>query len=419
MQKKKMEFETYAHSFQVFPRLGLERISALMECLGHPEKDCRCIHVAGTNGKGSVCFALSSVLSEAGEKVGLYTSPNLVRVNERIRVNGAPISDEDLAGIIGEVQVACEAVLAKTGETPTPFEIWTASAFLYFARQRCTLVVLETGLGGRYDATNVITENELSILTRIDFDHTQHLGNTLSEIASNKCGILKARQAHKTVLSAPQDREAAEEICRQANAIGLTPLFVHPPKAHGFSDLYEMVDYPELGEIKLPFAGMHQIENMTLVIEAAKLLGISPKQIKEGLAKAKHPGRMQVLSAEPLLLYDGGHNPGGITALVQSLIRYKKDVTFTVIFAAMADKDIMPSLSLLAPITKKMLCTTVQNNPRAMTADALTALAQKAGITAESVPTLDKAIQKAKTTPTLICGSLYLYSDLPLSLQIV
>jgi len=419
MQKKKTEFETYAHSFQVFPRLGLERISALMECLGHPEKDCRCIHVAGTNGKGSVCFALSSVLSEAGEEVGLYTSPNLVRVNERIRVNGAPISDEDLAKIIGEVQVACEAVLAKTGETPTPFEIWTASAFLYFARQRCTFVVLETGLGGRYDATNVIDENELSILTRIDFDHTQHLGNTLSEIASNKCGIIKARQAHKTVLSAPQDREAAEEICRRAHSLGIAPIFVQPREAHRFSDLYEVVEYPELGEVKLPFAGVHQIENMTLVIEAAKQLGISPKHIKDGLANAKHPGRMQVLSSEPLLLYDGGHNPGGITALVQSLVRYKKDTKFTVIFAAMADKDIMPSLALLAPITKKMLCTTVQNNPRAMTADALTELAKKAGIAAESVPTLDKAIQKAKATPTLICGSLYLYSDLPTSLQMV
>ena len=411
------EFETYAHSFQVFPRLGLERITALLAHLGNPQNACRCIHIAGTNGKGSVSFALASVLLAQGEKVGLYTSPNLVSVRERIVVAGKPISEEDLARIIREVEVASKAVEAEMHETPTPFEIWTASAFLHFARENCSVVVLETGLGGSFDATNVIQSNLFSILTRIDFDHTAHLGNTLAEITANKCGIFKENQAYKTVLCAPQFPEVKEEISKRAKALGLTPRFVTPLAPGRFSSFYEVIHHPTLGECQLPFAGIHQIENMSLVIEAAELLGVPKDKILEGLKNAKHPGRMEILRNDPILLYDGGHNPNGIAALTASIDRYAKGQKWNIIFAAMADKDITQSLKLLSPFCEKMFCTTVQNNPRAMAADPLCANAQALGITAVSVPTLSQAIALSKDAPTLICGSLYLYADLPKELR--
>ena len=412
-----MKFEKYAHSFQVFPRLGLERISVLLSHLGNPQNRCHAIHIAGTNGKGSVSFALASILKVQGEKVGLYTSPNLVSVRERIQICGQPISEADLAEMIREVEVASKATEAEIGETPTPFEIWTAAAFLYFARENCSVIVLETGLGGRFDATNVISENVLSVLTRIDFDHTAHLGNTLKEITHNKCGIFKANQTHKTVLSAPQFPEAKEEILRQAQALGLTAQFISPPPPLAHQSFYEVVEHPALGKIKLPFAGIHQIENMFLAIEVALLLGVKENAIRQGLAEAKHPARMEILREEPLLLYDGGHNPNGIAALVSSLDRYAKGEKWNVIFAAMADKDIAPSLGLLAPLADKFFCTTVENNPRAMAAETLCANARALGLCAVSVPSLREAIAKASPLPTLICGSLYLYADLPKELR--
>ena len=163
-------FETYAHSFQVFPKLGLSRISALLDALGNPQENLTYLHVAGTNGKGSVSQALYAMLMKSGYKTGLYTSPNLVRLNERIAMDGAYISDSDLAKLIDQVERAALTTKDMLGELPTPFEIWTATAFLYFAQNKCDYVVLETGLGGMYDATNIISKNKLTILTHIDYD---------------------------------------------------------------------------------------------------------------------------------------------------------------------------------------------------------------------------------------------------------
>ena len=190
--RRKNAFKTYANSFQTVSRLGLERETDLLSRLGNPEKNLRCLHIAGTNGKGSVAAYLSAILEKAGYSVGLYTSPNLVRVNERIRVNGEPVGDGDLDRLLGRVGAAAKETEEALHETPTQFEIWTAIAFLYFSEKAVDYVVLETGLGGEFDATNVIPANVAAILTKIDLDHVDYLGNTVEKIARTKSKIVKA-----------------------------------------------------------------------------------------------------------------------------------------------------------------------------------------------------------------------------------
>ncbi|MBP5210001.1 MAG: bifunctional folylpolyglutamate synthase/dihydrofolate synthase, partial [Clostridia bacterium] len=251
------DFEKYAHSFQVFPRLGLERITHLLACLGDPQKDCgRVLHIAGTNGKGSVAVALASVLTAAGFRVGLYTSPNLVRVNERVVLDGAPISDADLSRLISEVEKAARETEAALGEMPTPFEIWTATAFLYFCRQRCDYVVLEVGLGGAFDATNVVGTCEMALLAHIDLDHTAQLGSTVAAVARAKCGIIKDGCRVFSVPQYPDAEAVIRETCREKRA-SLT--FCHPPAPGRREGFFEVADMPLVGLCRLPFAGIHQL----------------------------------------------------------------------------------------------------------------------------------------------------------------
>ncbi len=408
------DFQAYAHSFQVFPKLGLTRIRALLTRLGDPQKTGCYYHVAGTNGKGSVSVALAAMLTAGGRKTGLYTSPNLVRVNERIAVDGTPISDDDLAVLLGEVEAACAAVAKETKETPTPFEIWTAAAFLWFARQKCDAVVLEVGLGGEFDATNVIEHCETAVLTHIDYDHTAQLGTTLAAIAQAKCGIIKPGCR---VLTVPQHPEVMAEIRSACAKKGATLCVCEPPPPARHSGFYEVVDLPGLPETTLPFCGMHQIENCALAVACATQAGLDGTTVRRGLAAARHPGRMELLRRDPPLLYDGGHNPNGISALVASLARYAPGMRFTVIFAAMRDKEIAPSLAMLSEVSEGFIFTSVCKNPRAMTPEELTDRAKEAGICGAAAPSLSAALEAAGNRPTLVCGSLYLYADLPPKLR--
>ena len=419
--RRKDAFKTYANSFQTVSRLGLERETDLLSRLGHPEKDLHCLHIAGTNGKGSVAAYLASILGAGGYSVGLYTSPNLVRVNERIRVNGEPIGDGDLDRLLGRVEEAAKQTEDALHETPTQFEIWTAIAFLYFSEKAVDFVVLETGLGGEYDATNVIPGNVAAILTKIDLDHVEYLGNTVEKIAKTKSKIIKAACETGLVFSAPQFPEAERVIRERAAEVGVKPIFVKVPKPDRFDAIFERFSYrgipltPSLG-------GLHQIENACLAAEVALGLGIvSDESITDGIASAKHPGRLELLSRDPVILYDGGHNPNGITSLCASLDRYFPGREMTVIFACMKDKDIAPSLRLLAEPGRDFIFTTVQDNPRALPADALAEKAAELGITGEVADTLVHAIERAKERGRiiLICGSLYLYADLPKELRSV
>ncbi len=413
------DFHTYANSFQAQPRLSLDRIRALLARLGNPERQLKCIHVAGTNGKGSVVMFLDSILRAARHRVGRYTSPNLVRVNERIVVDDTPIADARLAALFDCIQPHADAVALEAGESVSQFEIWTAAAFLFFAQEACDYVVLEVGMGGEFDATNAIESCVVSVLTRIELDHTAYLGNTPAEIARTKCGIIKDDCLTRTVVSAPQLPEVAEVIREEAQKHGNTPIFVDPPAPKRHYGMHESIFFPGYGDIRVGLSGIHQIENAYVALTVARLLHIDIFPAQCGVTYARHPGRMEVLREKPLLLYDGGHNPNGVTALMASLDRYIGDTPRTCIYACMQDKDFIPCLALLAARPTRFLFTTVQDNPRAMSAEELARRACEAGFDGTAVPTLQEAIDRATLigAPTIICGSLYLYADLPEGLR--
>ena len=328
--------------------------------------------------------------------------------------------DHQGVDVLETVEKAAKETEAALHDTPTQFEIWTAIAFLYFKEKRVNYVVLETGLGGEFDATNVIPGNVAAILTKIDLDHTDYLGDTIEKIAETKSKIVKAACESGCVISAPQDPEAERVIRERAEEVGVTPVFVESPAPDGFFGICERFTYRGI-DLSPSLGGIHQIENACIACETALRLGIEPDRIALGISSAHHPGRLELLSSDPVILYDGGHNPNGITALNESLDRYFPGRGMTVIFACMKDKEIAPSLRLLAEPGRSFLFTTVRNNPRALPAADLAAKAAELGITGEPCDTLAEAIERAKEASKmiLICGSLYLYADLPGELRTI
>ena len=407
-------FAKFANSFQAVTVPGLTRIALLSQKLGSPEKRLRFIHIAGTNGKGSVAAYTASILEKAGFCVGKYTSPNLLSVNERVSVNGTPISDEALKDILSEIEPLSLEVEKETGLAPTQFEIWTAMAFVYFAKKQCDYVVLEVGLGGELDATNVIERNEIAVITRLGLDHTQYLGKTLAEVAKAKCGILKRNSATHTVVTVMQEKEAMRVINEKAEEQGLSVVTVSPTiyDCDGIYERFTLPDFPALTTCGL--SGVHQPENAALAATVAKELGVSYEDILYGIKNAVHPARFELIRKDPTVIFDGGHNPNGIEAAVASLHRYFGKVKKTVIFACMADKEIAPSLALLSEGETEFVFTTVKDNPRAMTASDLLLRAKGDGFDGVAFEELRDAYQYAKEKGdlVLICVSLYLYKDL-------
>lgn len=372
-----MSIKDYALSFQTTSILELEAISDLLEKIGNPQKDLKYIHVTGTNGKGSVCAFLQSALTHAGLKCGKYTSPFVVCQEERISVDGKFIPQETFDALLKRLEPYAEG--------KSPFELWTAAAFLYFKSQNCDIVVLECGMGGKGDATNIIPAPECAILTRIGLDHTEYLGNTLEEITLNKCGIIKDGTKHVVTVE-------------QAT----TPIIAQ--NAKGTFHISKPVDYP------LSLKGEHQKENAGIAYTALKALGIAEEHILYGLSHAKHPARFELFEGNPDIIFDGAHNPNGAEALAKSL----PDVPLTLICAFMADKDIK---GVLEELKKKDIhkratvrCTTVSDNPRAMSSDALCALVTECGFSATAYPTIKDALQNLTQT-TCVFGSLYLYKE--------
>ena len=408
-------FKQYANSFQAKSRLGLESVGALCEKVGNPQKNLRFIHIAGTNGKGSTCAFLQCILTESGLKTGKFISPNMIDVCERISVDGKNISSAEMDMLLDKVEKAALEVECELGAMPTQFEIWTAAAFLYFEKENCDIVVLETGLGGRLDATNIIDAPEMCIITKIDIDHIEYLGGTIEKIAAEKGGIIKKESL---VITTPnQPKESLDILYTIAEEKGAGFIVVPSTKNHSREGMSEVFDLDDLSALKINLAGMHQTENASLAVVAAQKMGIDEKYIREGLIKARNIGRFEKISENPLVIFDGAHNLNGTTALIDALNRYFEGERFSIIYSAMADKDIDASLNLLKENgfcdKAKIFAVSVKDNPRAQTAEKLAEKFNSFGFDAlpcEDIGTAYKTALEEKNT-ILICGSLYLYKD--------
>ncbi len=402
-------FIDYANSFQAVARLELECIKRLCEILGNPQNDLKFIHIAGTNGKGSVCAMLQTALTHAGYKTGKYTSPNLISVCERISIDGVDIANEDLEIIMSKVKSGADIIKEETGAYPTQFELWTAAAFLYFKQQKVDIVVLETGLGGERDATNVIPTPLCSVITPISFDHLSYLGNDIREIAKAKSGIIKGPKGI-TVCSG-QLPEVMEVIEKKAFETNNELIIAKDICSKEISGIYEIFDFEDITDIMCGLGGIHQLENASISITALKKLGIDNTSIKYGIENAKNPARFEMLSKQPLVIFDGAHNLSGAQVLAESLERYFESEKFTFVTAFMEDKDYSSMINLFAPFANRFVASQVPENPRALSAKKLAETIEKSGITASynsSVfAALDNAISDEKI---VICGSLYLYS---------
>ncbi len=411
---KKADFIKYANSFQAVAKLRLESIDKLTNLLGNPQDSLKFIHIAGTNGKGSVCSFLQNILTDAGYVTGKYTSPNMIRVNERITIDNTEISDTDLEKILKTVQKKAELVKAETGELPTQFEIWTAAAFCYFKEKNCDYVVLETGLGGTRDATNIIKNPIITVITKIAKDHTEYLGETLGEIAGEKAGIIKENSMTVTI---PQDDEIIDVLKNTAIKNNNQFIIAEDVTLHTFKNCCEEFDYKELKNLKISLLGTHQAQNASLAIECSKILGIEEEFIRSGLLKAKNVGRLDIITEQPLTIFDGAHNKNGMNALSSSLKRYFPDKDICFIMGFMRDKDIDGAIEELTNngfgSDNEVFTVSVKDNPRSATAEELSGIISKHGFMCIPCENIKIAYEKAKNLGKMIviCGSLYLYKD--------
>ncbi len=403
----------YIHSLLRFgSRPGLERISELMHRLGDPQEKLEIIHVAGTNGKGSTCTFLSNILRAAGKKTGLYISPFVTVFNERIQINGQPIPDGDLAVYTERVKSVVDT-MPDDGCPITEFEFITAVAFLYFFEQGCDAVVLEVGLGGRLDATNVITRSKASVIARIALDHTSILGNTEAEIAFEKCGIVK--NGCPVVTTADNSNEALNVIKKTAKDCGCELKISDRRETEILlADVFGSRFLWQGEEYAVSLSGKHQISNAINAVTAVKVAfpEVILEEIKQGLSTTVFPARCEVISKEPLVILDGSHNPNGTGALADLL--EKSDIkNATAIVGFMADKDVSDAVGLLKGRFKKIITVKVESNSRTMSAEELKTVCE--GICGEVIAaeSYEQAIQMAaESNKIIVFGSLYLAGDI-------
>lgn len=349
--------------------LGLANMEALMARLGNPQDDLKFVHVAGTNGKGSVIAYLYTVLQEAGFRVGRYISPTIYSYRERMECSGKVISREQFARHITRIAEAIEEMTAEGLPHPTPFEIETAAAFLYFAKEHCDLVLLEVGMGGDLDATNIIRTTEIAVITSISMDHTAFLGNSLWEIAQKKAGILKKGALAATVRQEP---EAAEALLQKCEALGLTLTVADGAEAETITENLSGQSFSWQGETyRLSLLGRCQKENAVLALCVLELLekrgyATTLEQRKEGLLNAHWSGRFTVIHEDPLFLVDGAHNPGAARQLAASIEHYFPKKKIYYITGMFRDKDYRSVIETTAPYAEKVLTIAAPDNPRAL-----------------------------------------------------
>ena len=363
--------------------LGLDRMQRILAALDNPHLKFKSIHIAGTNGKGSVCAMLDSILREAGNKVGLFTSPHLFSWEERIKVNGKDIESSKF-----KIQ---NSKIMKLESDLTPFEQITAIAFDYFAEQKVDVAVVEVGMGGRLDATNVITPL-VSVITNIDYDHTEYLGNTLSEIAFEKSGIIK----HKVPVVTAEKKLAALNVIKRTCQEKEACLSVIGPRA----DI----------EARSPLLGPHQRINEAVAVKVAQLLKINKSAIKKGLSKTVWPGRCQIISEDPLILVDGAHNAAGVRALSDTIVHLKIPRPRTLIIGVQGYKDINGIIEILVPLADRIIVTRSSHPQASRPEEIIRRIENKPVILINSVA---EAVEVARGFghPIIVAGSLFVAAE--------
>ena len=415
--KESLEF---IHSRMKFgSRPGMERITALCDAIGNPQDKLKFVHVAGTNGKGSTCNMIAKVLEAAGYKTGLFTSPYIIDFRERMQINSQMIPEAELAKLVTDIKPIVDD-LSKKGIEPTEFEIITAVAFQYFLNNDCDIVVLEVGLGGLLDSTNIIKKSEVSVICSISMDHTAILGDTLLKIAEQKCGIFKEGGR---VVGYPQPDFAVERyIKEQAKKMNCSYMHSELGKIRLLREEIDGSTIIYAGcTFKIPLTGKHQIYNFSTAIAAINTLKqngweISMQQMITGISNVKMPARNEIISQNPLVMIDGGHNPEGVDALCLTIKTFLKDKNIIAVFGMMKDKDYSYCVKNLAPLCARIY-TTTPSNPRALSAKELAAAVKPYCSKVKAVDNCAKAYEKAlkkaeKDDVVLVCGSLYLASDI-------
>lgn len=395
---------------------GLERITALLDAMGHPERKCKFVHVAGTNGKGSTCAMLASIFQAAGYKTGLYTSPFIVEFGERIQVNGQMISNDDICALTEYVKPFAESIF----EQPTEFEMVTAIGFEYFARQQCDIVVCEVGMGGEFDATNVILPPEVTILCNIGLDHTEVLGDTLEKIAATKSGIIKPGCDAVIYREQPSVEAVFEERCKKVGAkLHKANFDSIRLRSHGLEG--QVFDCDGYEALELPLLGDHQLHNAAVVLTAVDALRgrgwkLPEEAVRKGLKDVKWPGRFELLRKDPLFIIDGGHNPQCIEALVKNIDDYLAGRPLTVLTGVLGDKDFHCMYANVAPFAKEFI-TVTPGNPRALDAKDLAKYLATFGKPVTPCETVADgvklAVEHAGRDGVVLCyGSLYMLGDI-------
>jgi len=392
-------------------KLGLERIGILLEALGNPQQACRIVHVAGTNGKGSTCAMIESGLRAAGYRTGLFTSPHLVEPTERIQVGGRPIDAGRFAAAFDQVHACAETLLRqeRIDLHPTYFECVTAMAMVVFRECGVEFAVLEVGLGGRLDATNVVTP-ELCVVTPVDFDHEAYLGKSLESIAGEKAGILKPGVR---AVFARQRAEAGGVLEARAAALGVAV-------THSFDVAISGVTLHARGSdfmwgalaVRCPLAGEHQVENARTAIAALRQLGIAPAAIRQGIAATTWPGRLERVAENPEIILDGAHNPASARALADYLERFYEPNRVWLIYGAMRDKAVEETIAILFPRAGHVIVT-APAQARALRPEAIRGLADRdcIQVAANVQAALALAAGAAAEDAIFVTGSLFLVGE--------
>lgn len=381
--------------------LGLEAIKTLLDELGNPQDKVKIVHVAGTNGKGSVFTFVQNVLLKAGYHVGRYASPAVFEYREIIQFDGKNITEEEFAKYMANVKSACDRMVSQGKHHPTSFEVETALAYLYFSNKPCDIVLIETGMGGETDATNVEKEALCSVITSISLDHMQFLGNTVEDIAKVKAGIIKE---NSDVVVANQDESIINVIKSKAEIKNSNVVVANEPyniKIDGYITSFDYVTANDTKlSIKISMMGAYQLINACTAIETLEILrskgyDITDENIIEGMKNAKWPGRMEVVKEQPLIVIDGAHNPGAAVKLKESIEMYFTNKRIAFIMGVLADKDYSKEIKIVALLAKKIF-TITPDNKRALNGEALALAVADSNKNVTFEPTLEEAVKEAE-----------------------